>query len=559
MRRIFLDNKLESDISAHGYTVIKNFVPSAISDKLKAVYDQYGQDDARAFTISNWSTNEVYRREAYIAITDLLLPRSNEFLDNYRPAMAVYTAKRPGENSDMLLHQDWSLVDESKYRSLSVWVALCDMDTINGNLQVADKSHIYAGMPRGMNVHVPFEDIRGELQKRYMDDVPLSKGDAIIFDHRLIHCSPINQSDKIRLAAVMAMIPQESELIHYYYDPGKENELEMLEMEQEDFLMLNFFDVSGKPKHVKSLGFIPYEFKKVRLYDVIGAAEGKRFDFPFFKDNSIQQQIASNGYSVQPLLSADEVVQLNQDFKKLLELMNEPLPDKHWTSGRVEDITLRNFARQAIDRIVPQALERYFDPERTDMIGGIFLAKKPSPISELSAHQDSSHTDERIYPAVYAWVALCDTTLSNGAMHVLPGSHLWGNRHRSLNVPWLFAGMEKSMAPYLTALPMKAGEVLFFDSAAIHYSSNNMSSEIRPALNFFVKPKDAPFLHHYIDEQTPEKKVEVYNVDIDFFYNYDFMQRPPCPPYRKLGIESRIESISPETLEKLMKSFNSDV
>ncbi|MBK8706658.1 MAG: hypothetical protein IPN33_25815 [Saprospiraceae bacterium] len=79
-----------------------------------------------------------------------------------------------------------------------------------------------------------------------------------------------------------------------------------------------------------------------------------------------------------------------------------PLPDTHWTSGRVNDVAVRNFARQSIDRILPQRLQQYFDPATTDFVGGIFLAKKPSPVSELSAHQDSSHTDETKYPAVYA-------------------------------------------------------------------------------------------------------------------------------------------------------------
>jgi hypothetical protein len=222
---------------------------------------------------------------------------------------------------------------------------------------------------------------------------------------------------------------------------------------------------------------------------------GNRFKHPFFRDPSLQNEIAQNGYAVRSLLNEIQVAQLKKDFFQLLEMLPEPLPDTHWTSGRVEDTSVRNFARNAIEEIMPFALEKYFDPATTDFIGGIFLAKKPSAISELTAHQDSSHTDETRYPAVYTWVALTDTDVNNGAMHVLPGSHLWGNRHRSLNVPWQFAGMEAKMQPLLKPVQMKAGEVLFFDSAAIHYSSNNMSNEIRPAVNYFIKPKEALSLY----------------------------------------------------------------
>jgi hypothetical protein len=263
-----------------------------------------------------------------------------------------------------------------------------------------------------------------------------------------------------------------------------------------------------------------------------------RFAVPFFANAAIQNQIAEQGYSVQPLLTAADVTQLTNDFNELIAAMGEPLPETHWTSGRVQDVKVRNRARTAIEKIVPLRLLQYFNAEEVDFIGGIFLAKKPSAISELSAHQDSSHTDERRFPAVYAWIALTDTTVQNGAMHVLPGSHLWGNRFRSLNVPWLYAGLESVMTPYLKAMPMKAGEVLFFDSAAIHYSSNNLGGAVRPAINYFIKPKATPFLHHFINEQTPAGQVEVFNVDIDFFYNCDFMQRPPCPPYKQLDNEA---------------------
>ena len=262
-----------------------------------------------------------------------------------------------------------------------------------------------------------------------------------------------------------------------------------------------------------------------------------RFDFPFFRNPEIQRELAENGYSVQQLLTKDDVEQLNSNFRELLSMLGGPLPDVHWTSGRVEDTKVRNFAREAINRILPKRLEKYFDPEIVDFIGGIFVAKKPSPTSRLYPHQDSSHTDETKYPSVYAWVALTDTFVENGAMQVLPRSQLWGNKYRSLNVPWIYEGLQEKMFPLLKQVPMKAGEVLFFDSASIHYSTDNLGSEIRPAINFYIKPKEAKFLHHYIDDKTPKGKIEVFNVDIDFFYNHDFMKRPPSPPYSFLGYE----------------------
>lgn len=289
------------------------------------------------------------------------------------------------------------------------------------------------------------------------------------------------------------------------------------------------------------LDFKAWEMDNVQngLKQIIDMASGNpdvaRFSYPFFRDEALQREMAVNGFAVRDLLAEDDIFYLLREFESLISLLPDGLPETHWTSGRVNDPGFRGLARKAIDAVMPKKLEFYFDPENTDFVGGIFLAKKPSPQSELYPHQDSSHTDESKYPAVYAWVPLVDTTVETGAMHILPGSHLWGNRFRSLNIPWKYDGLQPAMFVYLHPCHMKAGQVLFFDSAAIHYSSNNMGSNNRPALNYFIKPSEALFLHHFIDHQTPAGMVEVFNVDIDFFYNCDFMQRPPCPPYRNLG------------------------
>jgi hypothetical protein len=259
---------------------------------------------------------------------------------------------------------------------------------------------------------------------------------------------------------------------------------------------------------------------------------------------------------VQPLLNEVQIQKLINGFKELVDMVPGGLPDVHWTSGRLESSDLRNFARQVIDNVVPEALQMYFNKDRIEFVGGVFLAKRPSPKSELVAHQDSSHTDESKFPSVYAWIALTDTSIINGGMHVIPGSHLWGNSFRSLNVPWLYSGFEEQLNNWVEPVTVRAGEVLFFDSALIHYSSNNASNEVRPALNYYLKPIEAPFVHYYMDGNSPVKQVEEYNVDVDFFYSHNFLQRPPCPPYKFEGAKDYcLTKPSLQQLEELYTAF----
>ncbi len=268
MRKIFANKGLEEAISRKGYVILQEMVSDETCDNLAQFFTQNDIADQRAFTISNWNHNSDYRDMVFKKITETLMPFSLKFIDNYKPVMGVFTVKRPGTNSDMLLHQDWTLVDEVKFRSISLWVALCDMDYSNGNLQVVERSHIYAGYPRGMNTPVLFERIRGILHDRFLTDLPLKKGDAVVFDHRLIHASPENGSNQIRLAAVMAMIPDEAQLIHYYKPPSDNHRLEILKMDPDQFRQVDFFDMPNKPKHEMSLGEIPAVFSQITIDDI---------------------------------------------------------------------------------------------------------------------------------------------------------------------------------------------------------------------------------------------------------------------------------------------------
>lgn len=274
MRRIFLDDVYENEITRKGYTVIRAALNDATCTELEQYYMEHTAADDRPFTISNWTNDNENRSATFSFIANKLNTVAAAYLADYKPVMGVFTIKKPHAQSEMLLHQDWSLVDESQYRSVSIWAALCDMTNENGYLQVAEGSHIYCSYPRGMNVPVPFEDIRSEMHQHALTGIPLKKGDVIVFEHRLIHASPPNNSNKIRLAAVSALIPQEAAFMHYYKKPDNDMELEVLQMEENRFHLLNFFDAPNRPEHIKILHTVPATFRQISMNEVNGKLHG---------------------------------------------------------------------------------------------------------------------------------------------------------------------------------------------------------------------------------------------------------------------------------------------
>jgi hypothetical protein len=257
---------------------------------------------------------------------------------------------------------------------------------------------------------------------------------------------------------------------------------------------------------------------------------------PFFKDTSIQQEILRKGFAVRNLLSTESIQLLKNAFQSIEQHPDAGIKDEFWNSGRCISTEVRMMARRAIDQHVKPSLEALFLPDKMDLMGGVFVAKPPGPKTALNPHQDSSHVEEVTFCSLYAWTALDDTNELNGPVHVVPGSHLFGNHQRSLNIPWQFEPYTDVLWEYAEPVFMKAGEVLFFDSASIHCSPPNQTEALRLGVNFFVKPLASPFLHYYQEATNLRAPIEKFSVGINFYYEEDFMQRPPAK-YPLFGVE----------------------
>ncbi len=138
-----------------------------------------------------------------------------QLLDGYRAFMCTFLAKWPGQGSELYLHQDWCYIDERRYRSVVVWVALEDVSTARGNgpLQVLPGSHRVAGEYRGTRT-ASWYTHHSEAVTAGLVPVDVQAGQAVIMDNALVHASPDNTTDQVRLAAGLACIPVEAQLLH---------------------------------------------------------------------------------------------------------------------------------------------------------------------------------------------------------------------------------------------------------------------------------------------------------------------------------------------------------
>ena len=117
----------------------------------------------------------------------------------------------------------------------------------------------------------------------------------------------------------------------------------------------------------------------------------------------------------------------------------------------------------------------------SDLVKLNVISKTPSSPEALPFHQDIAYSPENSYQ-FSAWLALTDAPLESGPMEVVVGSHkgpiepavdFWGPKFKD-KVP-LQRGVKRK-------LPVKAGDLIIFDSRLWHGSGKNKSHNERFAL-----------------------------------------------------------------------------
>lgn len=141
-------------------------------------------------------------------------------------------------------------------------------------------------------------------------------------------------------------------------------------------------------------------------------------------------------------------------------------------------------------------------PQLLEVIGRLMGGREPICFQEMALlkpphgrekpwHQDNAYFDLDINePVVGVWIALDDATMDNGCMHVIPGSQADGAVVHFKRRDWQICDTDILGRP-ITAVPLKAGGLMFFNGLLHHGTPHNPTALRRRALQFHYCPKDA--------------------------------------------------------------------
>jgi ectoine hydroxylase-related dioxygenase (phytanoyl-CoA dioxygenase family) len=545
MRNVLNNNAFEQEFQKNGYISLPFLNTQEVSE-LKEIFfntlpESGGQitsgevkmDEEHLITydFTFIDKNIDYKRKVFDEITKYFEPHMKKVLANYKPIIANFIRKHPGAG-EVPMHQNWAFADERKCSTVSIWCPLVDSTAENGTLQVVPGSHKRFGEARGPMVPSELEGIKNEIISKHLIPLETSAGDCVVLDDSIVHYSPINNTEGLRLAVQLICIPKELPSYHYFLDPTSDkNKIQVLEVDQEFYTQFNPWKL---PTNMKVVAEIPFQFKPLSEEDFVQKLKEPRFDEEdtsssskktimkrLFKDETKQRFFDKNGFVKFPMLGVEEVESLKTFFYD---------EDLRVHTGYGFNMSMENEDKEKVARIrqkiyeiaLPKAMEHFHNAK---VIAGSYVVKEKNPQGVVPPHQDWTFVNnEGENYSVTCWIPLVPTKMENGYMGVIKGSHLIYDNIRpspSPQVPTPLMEHLFAIFPYLEMYEMQPGEALIFDHRTFHASTPNITDDPRIAIGLGFTQEEAEICHYSLKQNGLKDTLLKYKVDDAFLLKYD--------------------------------------
>ncbi len=274
MRNTFVNQELEERFQKDGYVEVP-FLSSEEVEMLKAYYfdtlkdsggrlgpedEKYQSNQEITYDFTFIDKNSDYKQQVFDMITKSFANRVDDYLDKYKPIIANFIRKKE-DGGEVPLHQNWAFADEHKCATVSIWCPLVDSNRENGTLEVVPGSHKRYGEVRGPMIKSELADIQTEIIDKYMQPVETKAGNAVILDDSIVHYSSPNQTNGLRLAIQLILIPNEEKSIHFHMDLSKDRSLvEVLEVDKDFYMKFNpWKKPSEDVSRIESFKYVPFD------------------------------------------------------------------------------------------------------------------------------------------------------------------------------------------------------------------------------------------------------------------------------------------------------------
>ncbi len=220
------DPILKNELEEIGAIRIPNFLNEDSLLMITKLYEELELSDLGKIYSNVKDRTSEYNYRVDKTFKEIFAPAIAKHFLNYQLGGGAFLIKGTGEKSESSLHQDWNIVDESKYSSAAIFCPTQDVDEKNGCIQVIAGSHKWFKNIRSFEYPSPY--LTFEQVNKGLVAIPAKAGDAIVFRHNVIHGSKPNLTESNRVAASMSIATKNADFLHYkwngsYFDTIKAN------------------------------------------------------------------------------------------------------------------------------------------------------------------------------------------------------------------------------------------------------------------------------------------------------------------------------------------------
>ena len=227
---LLIDRNVEQLLQNDGVIKIPFLTDSELQELNDLYTETHGNSDPPSMYdgihMTIWHGDRAYKMGINRALKQLLKNACDRTFKDYRAISQQFIVKRKGLDTTFPIHQDWSIVDEHRYRSFNLWIPLQDVDETNGAMWIVKGSQNINRRVRGAGYLFPnYYPVLEALRPR-MTSFTMHGGEALIFYHSTLHGSPFNASEGRRAVVQISIVPEHAQL-QIYFQRGKGQPLEV--------------------------------------------------------------------------------------------------------------------------------------------------------------------------------------------------------------------------------------------------------------------------------------------------------------------------------------------
>jgi hypothetical protein len=293
---------------------------------------------------------------------------------------------------------------------------------------------------------------------------------------------------------------------------------------------------------------------------MIWRGENRTMKRPIFKNDQFDAQYFEKGYVKTTLLSPEVV-------KDTLASIFNLKPDDNYAPDR-EGFSRYHCTFLDTNEEYKRATNKLFKSIFNPIVDQLFhnyhvwnanLYVKPPGEGKFEIHQNWTHVAKEEDTSFTIWCPLVDTTVENGTIALVEGSHKIFSDIATMDVPYYFKNFEdKLIEKYLNPISCKAGDAVIFEDGVIHFSDVNKSEKPRYALQILIGPKEVNPVYYYFDSNSPGKEFELFEINDEFFMknsHLTFRNRPSAQ--RSMGfVENSNQLVSEEEFIEALSNGN---